>query len=321
MGRNGFADLGIPAALLAMPAALQAKRIKERLTGAAREGLTLREKRSRSNRLWAFIGLASMGATLMLLWGFGNAALTLLRPSHADVHQAAVPAAREKDPVHALAAASELRVTALGDSLTKGTGDATGEGYVKQAVEGLREKTGKKVTLVNNLGIRGQRADQLVRRLQTNGYRYAVRRANVILLTIGGNDLFASAREAMSTQNSGEGRAAAVRERIPEGLRSLDAILKSIHAINPDALVVYIGLYNPFYDLSAFREGSLEVAEWNAGAYKLVHRYEHMLMVPVYDLFEASIGSYLSSDHFHPNHDGYARIAERIVQSVTIEGT
>jgi lysophospholipase L1-like esterase len=39
-----------------------------------------------------------------------------------------------------------------------------------------------------------------------------------------------------------------------------------------------------------------------------------MVLVPTYDLFELNANKYLYSDHFHPNQDGYERIAERIVQ-------
>jgi lysophospholipase L1-like esterase len=64
------------------------------------------------------------------------------------------------------------------------------------------------------------------------------------------------------------------------------------------------------------REGSLEVQEWNEQAYALIHSYPNMTLVPTFDLFERTLSRYISSDHFHPNHDGYTQIAIRIVQSV-----
>ncbi|MFD1955663.1 GDSL-type esterase/lipase family protein [Paenibacillus thailandensis] len=282
----------------------------------------MRHKRSHSRSLWISIGAVSCCASLLLLYGFGYAAFTLLYPSHmTHSSPAATPAGKQREPVYALAGAHELRVTAIGDSLTKGTGDASGEGFVKQAIGKLQEETGKPVKLVNNLGIRGQRADQLAERIQTAGYRYAIKRANVIMLSIGGNDLFAAARESMKGNGSRDSAvSASIPDRLPEGLDGLGRVLKAIHELNPDAQVVYIGLYNPFYDVERLRAGSMRVTEWNAEAYRMLSQYENMQMIPVFDLFEGNIGSYLSSDHFHPNHEGYGRIAERIVQSLNAEG-
>lgn len=279
------------------------------------------EKRSYSGLLWLAIGLTSFSAMLLLLYGFGYAAFTLLHPSAAIRHySAAAPAAPEPQPVYALAAVNELKITAVGDSLTKGTGDPSGEGYVKQVVKRLHDKTDKPVKLINNLGIAGERTGELAARLKTSGYRHAIQQADIVLLTMGGNDLFAAARTGAKGKTDLAAMQKQLKKQLPEGLKQLEAVLTSIHEMNPKAQIVYIGLYNPFYDLDSMRKGSLQVAEWNAGAYEIIQRYEHMQMIPIFDLFEERIGSYLSSDHFHPNHEGYGRIAERVVESINIEG-
>jgi lysophospholipase L1-like esterase len=54
----------------------------------------------------------------------------------------------------------ELYITSLGDSLTKGTGDSTGEGYVARVIQALSKQMDKPIHLVNNLAINGLRADQ-----------------------------------------------------------------------------------------------------------------------------------------------------------------
>ena len=61
---------------------------------------------------------------------------------------------------------NQLRIVAIGDSLTKGVGDSTGEGYVKQVVDSLAADPDKQAELVNNLGISGLRADQLAENLK-----------------------------------------------------------------------------------------------------------------------------------------------------------
>ncbi|MGO4274197.1 lipase, partial [Paenibacillus sp. TAF58] len=75
------------------------------------------------------------------------------------------------------------------------------------------------------------------------------------------------------------------------------------------------GLYHPFLELDPKKEGSLIVQRWNNSVFEMMNRYPHMAIVPTYDLFEQNLIKYLSSaDHFHPNGDGYERIADRIVQ-------
>jgi lysophospholipase L1-like esterase len=81
--------------------------------------------------------------------------------------------------------------------------------------------------------------------------------------------------------------------------------------------MVYVGLYNPFYDVDSLRvPASSVIQQWNAYAHKLAAADGNATVVPTYDLFESDIGRYLSSDHFHPNEAGYARMAARIVQAL-----
>jgi lysophospholipase L1-like esterase len=58
------------------------------------------------------------------------------------------------------------------------------------------------------------------------------------------------------------------------------------------------------------------VAKWNDYAFRLAKADGNATVVPTYDLFEFSLNRYLSSDHFHPNAQGYERISDRIVQAL-----
>lgn len=267
-----------------------------------------------SARLWRIVGLTALAATLLLLGGFVYALQDMLNPRLPAPAEATKPSPEASQP--GLAEAAEVNVVAIGDSLTKGTGDATGEGYVRQVVNGLSDLWDKPVKLMNNLAVAGMRTDQLLEKLKRDsGYRYAIRQANLILLTIGGNDLFQHAQ-------SGAGEEGDVidpqrlERMLPGALKRFEEVLSLLNRLNPNATVVYVGLYNPFYDLMEMRDGSLQVQQWNERAYALIHRYPQMQMIPTFDLFESRIGDYLSPDHFHPNHDGYAQIAARIMQSL-----
>ncbi|MBW7458730.1 GDSL-type esterase/lipase family protein [Paenibacillus sepulcri] len=272
-------------------------------------------KSNRSTGLWRAVSITALASTLLLLFGFGYSVKDMLWP--AGKAYEGESSAVQPEKTASLAASKEIRITAFGDSLTKGTGDATGEGYVKQVVRLLQEKFRIPVKLNNNLAINGLRADQLVEQLKTDkGYRYSISQANLILFTIGGNDLFQIATGEEASEATGNFSLDKLRKELPIGIARLKSVVAELHEINPTAQVVYTGIYNPFYDLQDLREGSLEVQKWNTQAYELLHQYPNMTLIPTFDLFENTIQTYISSDHFHPNHDGYAQIAARIAQSL-----
>lgn len=301
--------------------------------------------------LWRTIGFTSLAATLLLLFGFGYAVNELLNPP--APRQAADPEPSPGTGSRPPSVREGYRIVAIGDSLTQGIGDVSGEGYVKRTASLLQKKTGKPVEILNNLGVSGLRADELAERLtEDDAYTMALSRANLILFTIGGNDLFqfaqtesglADADKGFPAEASPQGAApvtppgaapdqAAVtapgpasrvaldprqsKQRLGEGVERLERVIDRLHEINPEASVVYVGLYNPFYDIPELRTGSLVVQDWNREAYGMLHRYPNMTLVPTADLFETAISRYLSQDRFHPNGDGYAAIAERIVQTL-----
>ncbi|MFD0713621.1 GDSL-type esterase/lipase family protein [Paenibacillus sp. GCM10027626] len=268
-----------------------------------------------STKLWRGVSIAAVLSTLLMLTGFAYAVKDMLWPQASSYSGDLSSTTTEEQG--RLATSDTIRVTAIGDSLTKGTGDATGEGYVKQVIAMLSDKLDKKVQLTNNLAINGMRADRLAELLKGDkGYHYALSQSDLILFTIGGNDLFQLAAGTNASSAAGVVDLAQLKERLADGLKRFETVTQELAEINPDAKIVYVGLYNPFYDLQELREGSLTIQQWNEQAYAMVHRYPNMMMVPTFDLFEATISDYLSSDHFHPNHEGYAQIAARIVQAL-----
>jgi len=264
--------------------------------------------------LWPALGFAMLACTLLLLAGFGWALRETWHPSAglALPQPSAEPAATGGGP----ADKRQLLVVALGDSLTRGTGDETGDGYVRKTVKSLAQALGKPVQLVNNLAINGQTAAELVDRLDQKGVRESIARADIVLMTIGGNDLFQIAQSGGSVAEGGDVSPELLREKLPGTEPLLDRIFAKLRKINPGARIVYVGLYNPFYDMPAARSVSATILEWNDYAHRIAASDGNMTVVPTYDLFEANVGAYLSSDHFHPNAQGYARIAARIVQAL-----
>ncbi len=258
----------------------------------------------KTSTLWGWIGSVALAATLLLAGGFGWAVFTVVQPSPSGSEPPAI--GKEAQPPGSLAIHDKLNIVALGDSLTRGTGDETGRGYVGYTQNKLAERYKKPVFILANHAVNGYKSEQLLSDLKNKtGISDALKQAHVILFTIGGNDLFSFGTEPDLNK---------IRANVKPTLNRLEQIAKLIHEANPNAKVIYLGLYNPFSDMPELRPLSLEAAEWNRQAFALIHAYPNMTMVPTYDLFERNVALYLSSDHYHPNGLGYERIAERIAQ-------
>ncbi|MCD9021088.1 GDSL-type esterase/lipase family protein [Cohnella silvisoli] len=267
-----------------------------------------------SSWLWRILGLTTFICLLIMVTGFAWA----LKDTWFPKDGLSLPEASKPEVATGgnWSDKAELYVTSLGDSLTKGTGDSTGEGYVARVVDRLSKEMDKPVYLVNNLAINGLRADLLVKRLDESGYKNSIGKADIILMTIGGNDLFRIAQNGGSMAEGGDLSPKLLLERMPEAKPSLETVFHKVRKLNPTARIIYVGLYNAFYDLPAMRPASEVVAKWNEFAHDLAEADGNATVVPTYDLFEFNLKQYLSSDHFHPNALGYDRISERIVQAL-----
>nr|WP_245251636.1 GDSL-type esterase/lipase family protein [Paenibacillus turicensis] len=257
-------------------------------------------------------------ATILLLVGFVYGVKDILYPAATSASEdkaaASPPSVADQQPP----LQNHLDVTAIGDSLAKGTGDDKGLGFAGRTVQTLTEQKIES-QLRNNLGINGLKTAGLLDMLEEKGVKHALQQSNVILLSIGGNDLF---QGAQALQNGGQLPTWNDLEKaIRDAGENFKKIIKKLNEINPDAQLVYVSLYNPFTDLKDMKGiGNRAVSSWNLLTSEVLSSYEHTLVVPTFDLYVNNGGRYLSSDHFHPNQDGYQIIAQRIVQSIYIEG-
>jgi len=261
-----------------------------------------------SRLMWPVVAIVSVITTIVFLVGFGYAVKQIVFP---EASGEVVPVTTKK-PEAPFKAANSISIVALGDSLTAGTGDTDGRGYVQRVREKLETQTGKPVHVLNNLAIPGYRSGQLLRDLQMKATLDAVKEADVVLMTIGANDLFQGG-EGLIDENM-ELQADVAEKRVKPALSNLDKIASAIHDANPQATVVYVGLYYPFLDLDSKKAGVPVLQQFNDGAFRTLNAYPNMMLVPTYDLFERVGVRYLFTDHFHPNADGYERIANRIAE-------
>ncbi|MGG3470725.1 SGNH/GDSL hydrolase family protein [Neobacillus pocheonensis] len=203
-----------------------------------------------------------------------------------------------------------LTIVALGDSLTRGTGDETGKGYVGDLIDEIKGKTKRPVQLTN-LGINGQRSDQLRKQVEQKEIQRQIQKADMVLVTIGGNDLF---RGGQGLIDFNAGNIATIEKKY---LDNLKFIFEQIRKNNSNANVFFIGLYNPFIELEQGKEMSKVVRHWNYDSAEVSAAFPKIVFVPTFDLFELKVNDYLYSDKFHPNSKGYRLIAERVASLLT----
>lgn len=269
--------------------------------------------------IWRTISTVSILTTLLLLFGFGYAIKDVIFPegdAQLGTGQQTTTPAKDSGQSTPVVKDGKIRMAVIGDSLARGTGDDEGLGFVRRAGNLLKDQ-GYDVQVLNNMGVNGLRTDALLSKLDEQGVRYVLQQSNFILLSIGANDLF---QGGQVLQGEDAPTAETLAAALPETSKRLQKILKKVKEINPDAQIAYIGLYNPFGDVKELKEpGNAVVAAWNDAAMKVLNNEDKMTLVPTFDLFENHLGQYLSSDHFHPNGEGYEQIAVRIAQEYQAE--
>jgi len=200
-------------------------------------------------------------------------------------------------------------VLVLGDSLSHGTGDPTGNGYAADVSAALRRR-GPVETV--NLAVAGAESSDLRTLVESANVRSLAASADVILLSIGGNDLSHAVTGAAAPTQALDALSAA-RSRLAGNLR---AILATLRAANPSAPIRVLGLYQPFTATGRdARIGESLVLSWSTLISETALGYSNVTAVSVFDLF-AGRPDRLATDRFHPNRDGYRAIAERVLQTL-----
>ena len=194
----------------------------------------------------------------------------------------------------------------LGDSLARGTGDETGLGIGGRLVEELKRR---RVPVKNavNLAVDGAKTRDLERQMAGHSVRVLVGEANVIIVSIGGNDLWGEANSRNAPPSEPERVANEVLDHVVAGVRA-------VREANPNARLFVIGLYNPFAAAPFGRALTPMVNRWNASLVERFAADRNIVVVQTSDLF--AYRDRLSFDRFHPGNEGYELIARRIADAL-----
>ncbi|MFP7479900.1 GDSL-type esterase/lipase family protein [Terribacillus saccharophilus] len=205
----------------------------------------------------------------------------------------------------------DLHISAVGDSLTQGVGDETENGGYVGILQQTFEQTDDRVK-IDNFGKRGNRTDQLLKRLDDPVISASIENADVVLITIGANDIMKVTKDHFTDLDYDDYSAA-----MPSYEERMKEVFNKIDKLNPEAEVYLIGFYNPFEDNFPELKDQLGTImdEYNAIG-KQVAEEADQHYIETADLFRGQTESLLSDDYFHPNEVGYGKVAERVLESI-----
>lgn len=203
----------------------------------------------------------------------------------------------------------DQKIVAIGDSLTEGIGDETKSGGYVGILNHTFEDNNLKIT-VENFGKKGNRTDQLLKRLEKEDVASAIKEADIVLITIGANDIM----NVLKSNFMNVTMEPFQEERV-NYLERLKAIFNKINDLNPDTQIYLIGFYNPFErHFGEIKELGMIIDNWNDAGKTIAEEYNNVRYIPTKDLFSNTNMDLLAEDEFHPNTSGYKRMAQRVLE-------
>lgn len=196
-----------------------------------------------------------------------------------------------------------FRAVILGDSVARGAGDESRRGIAGRLDDAL-VALGMRTSPTVNLGIDGARTGVVRRLLAQTSAQNALRAADAVILSIGGNDLYG---DSVARLLAGIAPGRQRRRTIARVAR----VVAEVQRLNPRAHVYILGLYDPY--LNAFL--AKQVNLWDA---QLIARFaasRNVTVVRIHDLIDRA-DRISPLDRFHPSASGYASIAARIAATL-----
>ena len=177
-----------------------------------------------------------------------------------------------------------VTLVAIGDSLTHGQGDDKNEqGYVGRIKNKLQKHYHNRVTTYN-YGVTGDRSDQMLKRLNEQPeMRANLKKADVIVMTVGGNDLMQKL-ESNLLSNSTNKIESNIEQAGTTYQQKLNELLTAVRKQNATAPIFMYSIYDP---VSVINES---VAKWNQITQQTVAQYGPSYFVDINHLM--SYGQY-----------------------------
>ncbi len=250
-----------------------------------------------------------------------------------------------------------IKLVAVGDSLTYGQGDEKKNGgYVGIIKQKIQDKYKKTSVSTVNYGVSGDRSDQILARLNKQAeMRKDLRDADVIVMTVGGNDLMQTLEKDIMMQSQAKIQSS-VNQAQGTYENKLNQLFTAVRKENKHAPIFVMSIYNPVYtyfpDVAAINDS---INQWNQATQSVTKKYSKMHFVSIYKVMSYgqyqtkaqwqqliqqeekvnhgkvqqsqllsimsnknhNLNEYISTeDNFHPNNLGYQHMASRLFKSM-----
>ena len=223
-----------------------------------------------------------------------------------------------------------LNYVAIGDSLTEGVGDQTNQGGFIPLLSNAISEISDVNVVSQNFGVAGNTSTQIYKRMtKEKKIQSAIKKADVITITVGGNDVMKVIRTQLTnlTENSFEKPAQTYQKQLTE-------IFDFIRDNNPNAQVYVLGIYNPFYlNFPDITEMQDIINHWNQTTQETIAQQKQMYFVPINELLYQGVNgskgvttsdgevqtitnnALFEEDHFHPNNIGYQIMSDAVAEA------
>lgn len=223
---------------------------------------------------------------------------------------------------------TKLTYIALGDSLTEGVGDTTGQGgFVPLLAQSLVNDYGYEVDY-KNFGVSGNTSNQILKRMsEDESIKDYLKKADLMTLTVGGNDL-----RKVILSNFSNLKISTFVKPAKDYSKRLETIIQTAQQANPSLPIYVVGIYNPFYiSFPEMTEMQTIVDNWNQTTEQVTQKFKNVYFVPINDLLykgldgesgvsqvSGQLGNNLlyEEDNFHPNNTGYEMIKKAVMEEM-----
>lgn len=228
-----------------------------------------------------------------------------------------------------------LNYIAIGDSLTEGVGDLTNQGGFVPLLSGDLGDYFNATVNTENYGVSGNTSQQILTRMTENKeITEQLKKANLMTLTVGGNDVLAVIRKNLANL-----KVSSFKKPARQYQERLRKILDLARKDNQDLPIFVLGIYNPFYlNFQELTEMQTVINDWNKKTQEVVDDYDHVYFVPINDLLYKGVDgkegivqstgeqttivndALFSGDHFHPNNTGYQIMSDAVMETIRKNG-
>lgn len=228
--------------------------------------------------------------------------------------------------------ATPFHYVAIGDSLTQGVGDTSNQGgFVPLVAQSLMNEYGYQLTY-DNFGVSGNTSKQILKRMtQQKKIQNSLKKADLMTLTVGGNDL----RKTI-LDNFAQLELETFEKPIKDYQKRLIKIIKQARKDNDDLPIYVFGIYNPFYlNFPELTEFQTIVDNWNQATQATLEDFEQVYFIPINELLYKGLGEQegivqsgdsqkqglndvlYKEDNFHPNATGYEIMKRAVLEKIS----